>query len=376
MTFSEIADIVSRGSFKITILNVPQFSLMPESGPEKEERLSDSTIGIKIADGTYYPILQEASPSKKRLVLTTVRDEQAGVQIDLYKGDGPEIDAAVYIGSLTIEDLESSPKGEPEIEMVVGLDQEGNLQATAGDSRSGERQSLSVSMASIATSNPYDVPDFELEEEYTPDTGAVTAAYDQDDGTFGAFPAEEGEYPYGEPVKEAERKRSPLMMLAFVLLGFAVVVLIAYLLYRMFRGPVMPQLEAWLDRTDTVAVAEEPAGEPEAAPASPGPEEPEQGTARTDTVQPAETVDTTAEAAESDTRVGPMRDDYAAEDQPGTLRRTAAGVWYVIRWGDTLWDLSASFYRTPWKFGILARENRIQNPDLIYAGDDLFIPEQ
>lgn len=349
-----------------------------------------STIGIKIADGTYYPILQDASPSKKRLVLTTARDEQTDVQIDLYRGDGPKIDDAVYIGSLTIEDLEPSPKGEPEIEMVVGLDEEGNLQATAGDSRSGEKQSLSVSMSSIASGGPYDVPDFELEEDYTPDAGAVTAAYDQDDN-FGGFPAEEGEYPYGEPVKDAERKWNPLMMLAFILIGLAVVVLIAYLLYRVFQGPVIPQLEAWFDRTDTVAVAEEPVGEADSAPGSSVSQESGQEQVQPQAQEVAEssdaepsgadraTLQSTAESSgpgEADSRVGPVRDDYSAENQPGTLRRTDGGVWYVIRWGDTLWDLSASFYRTPWKFGTIARENRIQNPDLIYAGDDLFIPEQ
>jgi len=47
---------------------------------------------------------------------------------------------------------------------------------------------------------------------------------------------------------------------------------------------------------------------------------------------------------------------------------------YTINWGDTLWDISARFYGTPWRFPELAEENRITNPDLIYAENDLMIP--
>ena len=51
------------------------------------------------------------------------------------------------------------------------------------------------------------------------------------------------------------------------------------------------------------------------------------------------------------------------------------GVWYRLKWGDTLWDLSNSFYRTPWLYGLIAVENGIKNPDVIYSGTDILIPE-
>ena len=56
--------------------------------------------------------------------------------------------------------------------------------------------------------------------------------------------------------------------------------------------------------------------------------------------------------------------------------RFIGGVWYWIRRGDTLWGISSSFYRNPWYYGRIAEENRIRNPDLIYAGSKIFIPEQ
>jgi nucleoid-associated protein YgaU len=49
------------------------------------------------------------------------------------------------------------------------------------------------------------------------------------------------------------------------------------------------------------------------------------------------------------------------------------GVVYQIQWGDTLWDISAAFYRNPWLFPQIARDNKIRNPDLIIAGSNLRI---
>ena len=42
-------------------------------------------IGIRLADGKFYPILEDGQPVKKRLVVTTVKDDQASVQIDVYR---------------------------------------------------------------------------------------------------------------------------------------------------------------------------------------------------------------------------------------------------------------------------------------------------
>ena len=45
---------------------------------------------------------------------------------------------------------------------------------------------------------------------------------------------------------------------------------------------------------------------------------------------------------------------------------------YLIKWGDTLWSLSKQFGTT---VEALASENNIENPDLIYAGATLKIPQ-
>ena len=52
------------------------------------------------------------------------------------------------------------------------------------------------------------------------------------------------------------------------------------------------------------------------------------------------------------------------------------GVWYWIRWGDTLWDLSNSFYRNPFLYGKIAQANNIADPDKILAQSKIYIPRK
>ena len=128
--------------------------------------MSESTIGIKIANGEYYPILGTGEHTGKRLVLTTVNDNQESVQIDLYRGTGSSIENASYIGSLMIEDILPSQAGDPDIELVLGIDESDNLNASATDRQSGDVKSLSVSLDSVEVPGSYDLPDFELNDEF------------------------------------------------------------------------------------------------------------------------------------------------------------------------------------------------------------------
>ncbi|MCL2192129.1 MAG: LysM peptidoglycan-binding domain-containing protein [Treponema sp.] len=50
------------------------------------------------------------------------------------------------------------------------------------------------------------------------------------------------------------------------------------------------------------------------------------------------------------------------------------GVVYQIRWGDTLWDIAAAFYRDPLQYPRIARHNNIRNPNMILAGFNVRIP--
>jgi len=323
--------------------------------------VSEYTIGIKIASGEYYPVLESGQAGKKKkLILTTVKDNQTSVQIDVYKGDGKEIADAAYIGSLVIENITETAKGEPEIELILGIDADENLTATAGDLATGERQTLSVSLESLSEEGIYDVPEFELDENFAdeefdeetfPEEETAEPA-DEDFLTedFGAEgPALEEETP---PEFTERKKMHPLLLVLFVIFGLVIIAVISFFIFKTFQGPETPPLEA--RNSTSQAVASIQADEPEEIPA-------------------AVEADKTPE--EMDT--GEMKTaGNASSDQQETAQPPPDEVWYKIKRGDTLWDISTAYYRNPWLYGKIAKENNIKNPDLIYADTTIRIPPQ
>ena len=303
-----------------------------------------SEIGIKLADGSFYSVLEQDFTGRKKLVVTTARDNQDSVQIDLYRGSGEGAEA--FIGSLMIENIQPAPKREPEIELQVGLDSRGNLEAVASDPLSGEQQSLSVSLPSLGAAETEPLEDLDLE------------------GETQARPAPRAE-PFAEtrlagesyPVGATDRRKTPLeprrprvlAVIGFVLLGLLVLAGAAYLIYRLLDGERIPRLfgagaESTLPQEGLAATAPEPAQpEPAEKPAAKAP-------AAQPVAQPVE--------------------------QPPAQAAEAEGIWYRIVWGDTLWDLAGTYYRNPWLYPRLAKANKIPNPDLIIAGHRLFIPKK
>ncbi len=306
--------------------------------------MATSQIGIKIADGTFYPILDEASKEKKKLVVTTVRDNQEQVQIELYRSSAESIEQGNYIGRLTIEDIPHSPKGELEVEVVIGVDDQGNLTAVATESLSGSRQSLTTSLSDSAAPNAFTVPDFELEDDLESE---VMLDAEEEDLTGTAYPVGE------EDRRRAhlEKRGSPLLRVLFVILGLIVIAGLTFLLFQLLKN-----------QSSGPAVGSRGA-----------PEQVEQVEQTGDTAQ-AGTGDADSGSAGTVTAAGSA--DQVATAEKKTAQPGAEGVWYTIRWGDTLWDLSATYYRNPWLYPRIARHprNSIEDPDVIIAGTRLFIP--
>ena len=308
--------------------------------------MNGQQIGIKLADGSFYPVLSEGDQIRKKLVLTTVRDNQETVQIDLYRGEGQLADETDYIGTLMIENIQPAASKEPEVEVVLGVDERGNLEATASDALTGESQSLSVSLHSLAQ-GPAEYPQFELETE-----GAETDNFEESLLTGETYPISGS-----DRRKEhlGKKRRNPLLLIGFIILSLILIAAIAFVVYRALGGTPIPALFAGKQEAqpvEQVEAAEEAAVE----------EVPAEQPAEQAAEQPA-VVSEAVEAGQS---------PAAGAGQAGS---TAGGLWYEIKWGDTLWDIAGTYYRNPWLYPKIARENRITNPDLIFAGTRLFIPE-
>lgn len=106
------------------------------------------TIGIKLADGSFYPVLEDNKPSEKQLELTTAHNNQTKVMVDLYRSATCSMDDAEYVDSLQIENLNARPNGEADIKFSVSLDEDNKLSAKIVDSETGNESNTNITLVS------------------------------------------------------------------------------------------------------------------------------------------------------------------------------------------------------------------------------------
>jgi LysM repeat protein len=311
-------------------------------------------IGLKLADGEFYPVLEDGTAARKRLVVTTVQDGQASVQIDLYRGLGPTIDGAAYIGSLVVEGIPNLAKGEPDIRMDLGLADDGTLTAFAQEASTGASQSLKVSLEALSEEEKYEVPDFEFAKGS--DESRSGSFSDEDFADTDSLPPEADSAQLladvrseADAVAANEKPKGSALRVVLLALGIVLILLVAaFLVYKFVIAPAaLAKAEA------TEPVAAQPAPEP--AKIEPPAPEPAPAAAPEPAPQPA-----VAEAPK--------------EPAKKAVVFKKPGVTYKIRWGDTLWDLSYAYYRDPWVYMRIAKANKIRNPDLIISGHKIWIP--
>ncbi|MCL2758742.1 MAG: LysM peptidoglycan-binding domain-containing protein [Treponema sp.] len=321
-----------------------------------------SNIGLKIANGEFYPIMEEFSSIKKRLILTTVHDNQPSVQIDLYRSPASVMTDAQYIGSLVVENIKHKPKGEPSIEMVVSSNTNGEIVADAIDldtSAGGEHYILTVSLKSLdETSRDMEIPDFELESNEEPPSGLYNQA---------------------EKVREEESSN------AWIFIVLVILLILGLLAGWLFFFGGMDVVRSWFNK-DGKPAAEKVVEQPK-APEPVRPVEPERQPEPEPEPEPVRQVEPVQQRVEpppviqapaapppprQQTSTSRRNPPVASYNVPATIPRE--GVNYTIRWGDTLWDIAEAFYRNPWLYPRIAQHNGIRNPNLIISGRTIRIP--
>jgi LysM repeat protein len=286
-------------------------------------------IGIRLADHSVFPVFSSDIPGGKRIVVTTARDDQERVDIELVQSDDLDTDHRhpLTIGRLTLDDLLPGHGGEPEVEVVLRLTPERNLEVSATNRATGNGQSVSIDIDRMAAEAEFSVPE-SLTNGFEPEFA-------------------------GEIEEPPRPRRSGLLLLLFMLVVLAALAWGAW--WLLLRAPADQP-------TDALPTTEEQPGM-ERAPQEPAdPTEPVATTVDEVSTPDAATTGGTAPSVE--------------ESTPTDVIVNGDSVEYRIRRGDTLWDISETFYGTPWLFSELADANEISNPNLIYAESDLEIPEQ
>lgn len=125
------------------------------------------TIGIKLADGSFYPVMQEGQPCKKTLGLTTVKDNQTRIVVDLYRSKTNSMEDAEYVDTLQIDGLVSHPNGEADISLNIGLDENNELHAELNDPETGSDSTVTVTLVSRTLEERLEPTNFEVVGEVT-----------------------------------------------------------------------------------------------------------------------------------------------------------------------------------------------------------------
>jgi LysM repeat protein len=310
--------------------------------------------------------MEENSSVKKRLILTTVHNNQLSVQIDLFRSAASTMADAQYIGSVVVENINPRSKGDPSIEMVISSNADGDITADAIDldtGPDGEHHILSVSLKSLdETGQEADIPDFELETSVEPPSGL-----------------------YNQAKKIRQKESGSFPWLIVIIIGVVIILALAVLWFFLFGGK--DRLSFRGGKTSTEQSAPMPSEEPPPLAQQSAPPEPVQPPAPPQEVQPPAPPPQQAQpepppviqapAAPPPVRTEPVvrrrpPAPVASYNVPAVIPRE--GVPYTIRWGDTLWDIAEAFYRNPWLYPRIAQHNNIRNPNLIISGRTIRIP--
>ena len=122
-------------------------------------------IGIKLADGSFYPVMEEGKPFSKKLELTTVRDDQTTVHLDLYRSATGSMDDAEYVDTLVVENLVPHPKQEHSLNLNIKLDENNMLSAEIDDPETGAISNSKVSLVTLKKEDLAVEPDYSITPE-------------------------------------------------------------------------------------------------------------------------------------------------------------------------------------------------------------------
>lgn len=283
------------------------------------------SIGIKLYDGSFVPIINENEVKSKKVILTTVRDNQKKAIIELYEGTSDKCINNEYLGKLVISIDRSTKKGEPGIEVHLRLDENGMLYAKAWDAESGQESAIKIEHSKKKRIFPETLSDLEITQLDQGDTKKI------DNYTNGSS-ALLTDYEKGKGISDILKIILVILivLILLALLGFGV-----YMLYDKVIKNFIANIPKSTTTTTTVV------------------------TTTSTTIKKAVTTTTTIKEVKKEEIKG---------------RKNLEGKKHYVRWGDNLWNICKKYYKDPWYYPALAEANEIKNPRLIYAGTYIIIP--
>lgn len=104
------------------------------------------SLGVKTAEGLMEPIIEKntSKPCKRTKTFTTFKDSQKAIKVDIYEGNRPEAKDNYYLGTLDMTLQKPGPKGEPQVDIVFDVNNDGILSATAIELQTSQTQTIQI----------------------------------------------------------------------------------------------------------------------------------------------------------------------------------------------------------------------------------------
>ncbi len=341
--------------------------------------MNKDIIGIKLADGSFYPVLTAGKATEKQLKLTTARDGQTSIRLHLYRSAFGAMEDAEYIDSLRIDGLAFHEMNEPTVSLSISMDDEGNISAHLSDSETGISSSKTVSLAPVDSmpdipdfdvdfdipepqdSSTFDVPPLTEEDlDFDLDTPAATGTSDFDAFSSDTAPSDTSsdedfsmkDSPFTDSslydTLDSEKKKKSGISIPLAICIVCAVICLCVLGIMLFINP-----PKWLSKS------------PESAP-----EYNFDGQLIPDSIAEEEPSPNENIIVLADEPIIPVQPEIVEPDAEEDSRQ----IKHLIKWGDTLWDLAGCYYKNPWAYPRIAKENNIKNPDFIVSGTIITIP--
>jgi molecular chaperone DnaK len=123
------------------------------SGERKDVLLLDVTpltLGIETEGGILTALIERNTtiPVEKKQTFSTAADSQTAVTVSVYQGERKMAIHNRVLGQFNLEGIDVAPRGVPQIEVKFDIDQNGILNVSAKDLKSGKQASVKIEQSS------------------------------------------------------------------------------------------------------------------------------------------------------------------------------------------------------------------------------------